>query len=117
MAGEEGKRCYESWAVSEYYQLCFGCGDAETVAGKPVVYSNNCFLEESLGSLVIPGFELSPYHSTENKDKKHRIPELTEIIKQRKGVYTDQMSNLCCIRILSAQVTDNILFVLSLIHI
>jgi len=39
-------------------ELCFGCGDAETVAGKLVVYSNNCFLEESLGFMVIPGFEM-----------------------------------------------------------
>ena len=53
---EEGKRCYGSSAVSGNYQVCFGCGDAETVAGKPVVYSNNCFLEETLGSLVISGF-------------------------------------------------------------
>jgi len=30
--------------------------DAETVVGKPVVYSNNCFLKEPLGSLVISGF-------------------------------------------------------------
>ena len=29
-----------------------------TVVGKPVVYSNNCFLEESLYSLVISGFEV-----------------------------------------------------------
>ena len=58
MAEEEGKRCYGSWAVSEYYQLRFGCEDAETVASKPVVYSNNCFLEESLDSLVISGFEV-----------------------------------------------------------
>ena len=53
---EEGKRCYGSSAVSEYYQLCFGCGDAETVMVKPVVYPNNCFLEKSLASLVISGF-------------------------------------------------------------
>jgi len=57
-AEEEGNRCYGSSAVSEYHQLCFGCRDAETVAGKPVVYSNNCFLEESLGSLVIPRWML-----------------------------------------------------------
>ena len=50
LAEEEGKRSYGSSAVSEYYQLCFGCANAETVAGKPVVYSNNCFLEESLSS-------------------------------------------------------------------
>ena len=52
---EEGKRCYGPSAVSEYYQLCFGWRDAETIVGKPVVYSNNCFLEESL---VISGFEV-----------------------------------------------------------
>jgi len=57
LSEEEGKRCYGSSAVSEYYQLCFGYGDAETVAGKPVVYSNNCFFEELLGSLVISAFE------------------------------------------------------------
>jgi len=58
LAEEEGKRCYETSAVFEYYQLCFGCGDAEIVARKPVINSNNCFLEESLGSLVISGFEV-----------------------------------------------------------
>jgi len=58
---EEGERCYGSSAVSEYHQLCLGCGDVETIAGKPIVYSNNCILEESLGSLVISRFQVDEY--------------------------------------------------------
>jgi len=34
--------------VSEYHQLCFDCGDAETLVSKPVVHSNNCFMGDSV---------------------------------------------------------------------
>ena len=58
MAEEEGKKCYGSSAVSEYYQFCFGCGDAETIAGKPALRLfrvSSWMLRSSANNIVLRG--------------------------------------------------------------